>query len=71
MKYITKPAIRALSNLLPSVALPITRGPLRGIRFVLHSMAGESGGASVYAGMFEQEQTSILASSVEPSNVVF
>lgn len=64
-------AVRIASKLMPRVAYPIILGPLTGRRFILHALAGESGGVSVYVGRFEREQTAAFATAVKNGCVVF
>ncbi|MFH1226418.1 MAG: FkbM family methyltransferase [Planctomycetota bacterium] len=58
-------------KLLPRWAYPVLRGPLRGARFILGSLAGEGGGASVYFGLIEPEQTAALAESLKKGMTFF
>jgi len=59
-------------RLLPAgVAYPILCGPLRGMRFVLGSAAGEGRGGSVYFNMVEPEQTQEFVQRVSLGQVVF
>jgi FkbM family methyltransferase len=57
--------------MLPRWSYPVLQGPLRGARFVLGSLAGEGGGASVYFGAVEREQTTSLVATLRPGNVFF
>lgn len=58
-------------HLLPRVSYPVLTGPLRGARFVLGSLSGAGGGASVYVNQMEVEQTAALTAHLRPGNVVF
>jgi len=58
-------------SVLPKAAYPVLFGPLRGARFVLGSMAGEAGGASVYVNRIEREQTEALVSLLKEGDVFF
>lgn len=58
-------------RLLPRTAYPVLRGPLRGTRFVLASLSGEGGGASVYFNAIEREQTASLVATLRPGQVFF
>lgn len=58
-------------RIFPRAAYPVLRGPLRGAKFVLGSLAGEGGGASVYFNAVEKEQTASLVATLRPGNVFF
>lgn len=58
-------------RLLPRIAYPVLTGPLRGAWFVLGSMSGEGGGASVYVGQMETAQTATMMAHLGPGKVVF
>lgn len=59
-------------KLLPKgMILPVLRGPLRGTRFILGAGAGEGGGARVFFGMVEPQQTKMFLNIVQPGHVVF
>jgi FkbM family methyltransferase len=58
-------------RLAPRIAYPVITGPLRGARFVLGSFAGEGGGASVYFGTIEPDQTKALVNTLGPGRVFF
>ena len=62
---------RFLSRLLPRVAYPVIRGPLKGTKFILGALAGEGGGASVYLNMIEPEQTSAFVNTLKDGQVFF
>lgn len=62
---------RPLSRLLPRLAYPILVGPLCGYRFVLGSLAGAGGGASVYLNLVEPEQTEAINKRLAPGDVFF
>jgi FkbM family methyltransferase len=69
-------AIRPLARwlggrVLPPLAYPVVRGPLRGKRFILGSAAGEGGGASVYINGVEPLKTKALLGILEPGQIVF
>jgi FkbM family methyltransferase len=57
--------------MLPAAAYPVVCGPLRGKRFLLHSAAGEGGGASVYVNAVEPKKTQTLLSILKPGQIVF
>jgi FkbM family methyltransferase len=58
-------------KLLPRLAYPVVRGPLRGAKFVLGTLTGEGGGASVYFNMIETEQTAAFANALGDGQVLF
>jgi FkbM family methyltransferase len=71
MKNWARSGIRALIRLVPRMPYPVVHGPLRGARFVLGTLAGEGGGASVYLNMIEPEQTSALLRTLKNGDVFF
>ncbi len=58
-------------KLLPRMAYPVLRGPLRGARFVLGSLAGPGGGASVYFGGVEKDQTRFMTRTLKLGQTFF
>lgn len=58
-------------KLLPRRPYRVLMGPLKGSRFVLGSMSGEGGGASVYFGEMEPEQTAAMTAMIKPGDVLF
>jgi len=62
---------RSVSRRLPRFAYPVLRGPLRGARFFLGSLAGKGGGASVYFGGVEPEQTAVFVSNLAAGDVLY
>jgi FkbM family methyltransferase len=59
-------------KLLPrGLPLPVLRGPLRGMRFILGAAAGEGGGASVYFNLVEPDQTRRIVEALRPRQVFF
>ena len=54
----------------PRVAYPVIRGPLRGARFTLGSVAGEGGGSTIYFNMYETEQTAAFVNVLNKGHVV-
>jgi FkbM family methyltransferase len=56
---------------LPRIAYPILLGPLRGYRFVLGSLAGAGGGASVYFNQVEPDQSEALLGILKPGDIFF
>ncbi len=62
---------RGVAKALPKRDYPVLFGPLKGARFILGSFAGEGGGASVFLGKSEPEQTNYFAREVGEGSVVF
>ncbi len=58
-------------KLVPRLAYPVIRGPLKGTRFILGAPAGEAGGVSVYFNASEPEQTAVFANTVKKGQVFF
>jgi FkbM family methyltransferase len=58
-------------NRLPRRSYPILTGPLKGARFILGSLSGAGGGASVYFNRVEAEQTAAMAQEVRAGMTVF
>ncbi len=58
-------------RLMPRRAYRVRRGPLKGARFILGSLSGEGGGASVYVGEMEPEQTAAMAWAIKAGGVFF
>lgn len=58
-------------KLLPRLAYPVMRGPLKGARFILGASSGEGGGATVYFNMSEREQTSAFVAKLKQGEVFF
>jgi len=58
-------------KLLPRWAYPVIRGPLKGAKFILGTLSGEGGGATVYFNMSEPEQTSAFVGALKPGQVLF
>lgn len=58
-------------KLLPQRPYRVIRGPLKGARFILGSLSGEGGGASVYFGDMEPEQTERMASEISAGDIFF
>jgi len=68
--------IKKLANILfgrvlPRIPYPVVCGPLRGARFILGSLAGDSGGVSAYFNKVETERTDTFATVVKKGHVVF
>ncbi len=59
------------ARLLPRCSYPVVRGPARGARFILGSLAGAGGGASVYLGLVEPEQSLAIANLLHPGCVFY
>lgn len=67
-----KASARFISGkLLPRMAYPVFRGPLKGAKFILGSSAGAGGGASVYFNMSEPEQTLAFVNTLKTNQVLF
>lgn len=62
---------RQVARLLPHWPYPVLRGDLKGARFLHGSLAGAGGGASVFFGLVEPEQTAELARHIVPGMTVF
>lgn len=58
-------------RVLPRVAYPVLSGPLKSSRFILGSMAGHGGGASVYFNKLEPEQTDAMLQEMREGQVFF
>lgn len=72
MKTVARHVARTVfGRLLPRAAYPVVSGPLRGARFILGSLAGEGGGATVYFGAVEPEQTAAFVEALSPGQVFF
>ncbi len=72
MYMFVRPGARYLfGKLMPRLAYPVVRGPLRGARFVLGTLAGEGGGASVYFNMIETKQTAAFTDTLSKGQVLF
>lgn len=56
---------------MPRREYTVLKGPMKGAKFVLGSLSGEGGGASVYFGEMEPEQTAAMAAAIRPGNVFF
>ncbi len=60
-----------VGKLLPRWPYPVVRGPLRGARFILGSLAGEGGGSSVYLNLVEPEKTTSFINILKNGQVCF
>lgn len=58
-------------KVLPRRAYSVRSGPLKGSRFVLGSLSGEGGGASVYFNKMETEQTSEMLGALSTGKTFF
>ena len=58
-------------KVMPRTAYPVVSGPLKGARFVLGSLSGEGGGASVYFDRMESEQTAAMLGEIGTGSVFF
>lgn len=70
-EFFRKVARVVSGRLLPRIPYPVLRGPLKGTRFVLGSLSGEGGGASVYINQVERHQTAALVEVLRPGQVFF
>ncbi|MGE5802056.1 MAG: FkbM family methyltransferase [Gemmatimonadota bacterium] len=67
-----RPLMRWLGGrVLPPLAYPVVRGPLRGKRFILRAAAGAGGGASVYINGVEPRTMKALLAILGPAQIVF
>jgi FkbM family methyltransferase len=72
MSSMVRSIARILSGkLMPRIAYPVLRGPLRNAWFVLGALEGEGGGATVYFNMLEPEQTAAMADLLKKGQVLF
>ena len=72
MKNLLRAAGREIfGKLLPQKAYPVVRGHLRGARFILGTLEGAGGGASVYFDLVEPEQTAVFAENIMAGDVFF
>jgi FkbM family methyltransferase len=62
-KYMVK-LLMALSHAVPRIGYPVLSGPLKGVRFIWGSHAGECGGVSVYVNRTEPEQLQAFTSAL-------
>ena len=58
-------------SLLPRRPYRVVSGPLSGAKFVLGSLSGDGGGASVYFNQMEAEQTERFVRELDPGQVFF
>jgi FkbM family methyltransferase len=58
-------------KVLPRTSYPVVTGPLKGARFILGSLSGEGGGASVYFNQMETEQTAAMIGEIRPGGTFF
>ncbi len=58
-------------RILPRLAYPVVSGPLKSSRFILGSMAGDGGGASVYFNKMEPEQVEAMLREIKKGDVFF
>ena len=58
-------------RIMPKFAYPFVFGPLRSSRFILGSLAGDSGGASVYFNKTEPEQSDAMIRELKNGRVFF
>src|SRR5574341_250760 len=70
-KLISFGAHLVFGKLLPQIPYPVLWGVQKGNKYVLGSLAGKGGGASVYFNMVEPEQTSCFAETLKKGMVFF
>ncbi len=56
---------------MPRLAYPVLSGPLKSSRFILGSLAGDGGGATVYFNKTEPEQTDAMVRELKKGQVFF
>ncbi len=72
MKKVARRSARfVFGRLVPRTAYKVVFGPLRGARFILGSLAGTGGGASVFFGAVEPEQTAEFVQALKPGQILF
>ncbi len=72
MNNLVRASARILfGKVLPRLAYPVIRGPLKGAKFILGTSSGEGGGATVYFNMSEPEQTSAFVGTLKHGQVFF
>jgi len=59
------------AKLLPKIPYPVLKGPIRGTKFVLGSLAGRGGGVSVYFNLVEEKQTIEFTNQLRSNDTVF
>ncbi len=58
-------------RLMPKMAYPVLRGPLKGTRFVLGAPPGEGGGATIFFNGYEPEQSAAFLREFKPGQMFF
>ncbi len=71
MNRLIRSGARKVIKIVPRLPFPIVAGPLRGMKFVLGSLAGEGGGSSVYINRVEPEQTLAFVKTVRAGQTLF
>lgn len=72
MSDVLRSVARFISRrILPRATYPVFVGPLRGARFILGTLAGEGGGASVYINAVEPRPTSALINTLKRGQTFF
>ena len=72
MKNLVRRSGRFLfGRVLPRLAYPVVSGPLKSSRFILGSLAGDGGGASVYFNKLEPEQAEAMRKELKEGDVFF
>ncbi len=72
MKITMKKIIRLFAQrIMPKIAYPIIKGPLKGVKIIHGALTGPSFGASVYLNRVEQKQTIQFINHVRRDDIVF
>ncbi len=72
MKGIVRKLARVLAaKVMPEIAYPVLKGPLKGFKIIHGAMDGPGKGASVYFNLIEQKQTNEFLRQVKKGYVVF
>jgi len=58
-------------EILPRLPYSVMKGPLKGFKFILGSLSGKGGGATVYFNLIEPIQTQSFIKAVKKGNVLF
>ena len=70
-RFIRKFARVLATKVMPEIAYPVLKGPLKGFKIIHGAMDGPSKGAGVYFNLIEQKQTNEFLRQVKKGNVVF
>jgi FkbM family methyltransferase len=71
MKLARKFGRFVFGKILPDLAYPVIKGPLKGFRFILGTHGGGGGGATVYFNMVEPKQTDAFVAYLKKGDVLF